>query len=81
MPISIKKIEPVLDVFDKHLQGRDYVLGSRITLADVFFAPMIHKIMAIPEKYLIEKRPNIVNWWKRVSSTPAWQKVASMENQ
>jgi glutathione S-transferase len=77
---AVKKVEPLLDLFDKHLQGKDYVLGSRITLSDVFFAPFFHKISNTPEKYLIEKRSNVASWWKRVSSTPAWQKVAALEN-
>lgn len=75
---AVEKVNPLLDGLEKQLQNKDFVLGNRITLVDVFLAPFVNNISNMPEKYLIEKRPNISKWWARVSSLPAWKKVLEL---
>lgn len=72
---SVNKSVPLLDIVNNQLSNKNYFLGDRITLVDVFFAPVIANIMLTPEKALITSRLNISQWWSRIECSPEWKKV------
>ncbi|CAF1320572.1 unnamed protein product [Didymodactylos carnosus] len=63
-----------LDILNNNLANKEYIAGP-FTLVDIFFTPYINMLLQLPEKDLIESRPNIAAWWKRVSSRPAFKKL------
>jgi len=73
-----EKAKQGLDVMDKHLGQNDYLVGDSFSLADIFFMPYFALLFATPEKHLFESRPNIMAWWKRVSSRPSWTQVQTL---
>lgn len=74
----VSKVEKPLDILNEHLAKNEFMAGSQLTLADIFFMPYFNMLFLTPEKSLFESRPNIMAWWKRVSSRPTWQKVTSL---
>jgi len=66
-----------LDIMDAHLAKNQYLAGDAFSLADVYFMPYTALLLGTPEKTLIESRPNISAWWKRVSERPTWIKTQS----
>jgi len=70
-----EKAKQGLDIMDAHLAKNEYLAGDQFTLADIFFMPYFGMLFATPEKTLFESRPNIMAWWKRVSSRPSWSKT------
>jgi glutathione S-transferase len=54
---------------------RDVLVGDKLTLADVTYAPYFEYAMATPAKEIFAKYPHVVAWWNRVSERPAWRKV------
>ena len=62
-------------VFDRSLCHALASLASSCVSALVqYFALALYT----PEKSLLESRPNIAAWWKRVSERPSWAKVQEL---
>ena len=59
-------------VLNKRLEGKDYVVGSALTLADLTLASslMYAKQAEIP----LAEFPNISAWFSRISAMDAWKK-------
>eukprot|EP00475_Leptophrys_vorax_P041801 TRINITY_DN7886_c0_g1_i2.p2 TRINITY_DN7886_c0_g1~~TRINITY_DN7886_c0_g1_i2.p2 ORF type:complete len:140 (-),score=13.90 TRINITY_DN7886_c0_g1_i2:226-645(-) len=69
------KLAKVLDVYEKHLEGREYLVGDSYTLADLTHVPFTEVIQSTPDFELFTSRPNVKAWWERISTRPAWKKV------
>ncbi len=67
------KLEKALDIMDKQLAKGPHLLGDQFTLADICFMPYFEYAMNTPAKDLINARPNVAAWWKRVSERPSWK--------
>lgn len=75
-----KKSELCLDVVEKALQGRDYILGDQLTAADCVIGYNI--IWAsVPEMNngaLLEGRPNLKAYLARISNRPALKETLTI---
>jgi glutathione S-transferase len=62
-------------VLNKRLEGKDYVVGSALTLADLTLASslMYAKQTEIP----LAEFPNISAWFSRISAMDAWKKTGT----
>ncbi|KAI7747698.1 hypothetical protein M8C21_023571 [Ambrosia artemisiifolia] len=74
----LKKLEPVLDVYEKRLTECKYLGGDSFTLADLHHLPNLHYLMGTKVKSLFDARPHVSAWASDILSRPAWVKVASM---
>lgn len=73
----IKELNPVLDVLDKHLAKSDYIAGDHLTIADISFLPYTEYFVENPEHaQMIESRPHLNAWWKKIRALPSWQKLS-----
>nr|CAG8475843.1 6286_t:CDS:2 [Entrophospora candida] len=74
---SKEKIEQTLDIYEKLLEGKDYLIGE-FSLADLSHVPNlyinIHK-NSIKDIYYDAKRPNVVRWVKNLLEIPAWKQI------
>lgn len=69
-----------LSVLEKHLEGKDWIVGGRFTVADLNIAEVLR--YAQSETALFEAHPNIDAWIKRCQSRPAYlemQRKRSLE--
>jgi glutathione S-transferase len=59
-----------LEILDDHLAERAYVLGERLTMADIPFGPMIHRYFGLD----VERPdlPRISAWYARLRARPAF---------
>ncbi|OCH86233.1 glutathione S-transferase [Obba rivulosa] len=65
-----------LDAYEKILSKSKYLAGDEITLADLFHLPYGAMLKLQGYDFLEdESRPNVVRWWKDISSRPSWQAV------
>ncbi|CAI2163763.1 7469_t:CDS:2 [Funneliformis geosporum] len=71
-------ISKVLDVYDKLLEGKDYLAGD-FSLVDIFHIPYSNYLIKLNNRDLWEdpKRPNVVRWWKSISNRESWIKLIS----
>ena len=71
---ALPKIENCLDVMERELgDGRAYIAGDELTLADLFLAPVLFYVRMTPEgDRLLADRPAIGRWYERVSARPSF---------
>jgi glutathione S-transferase len=77
-PAAIEQAIPVFHqeakLLDAQLAGRQWLVGSGVTLAD--FSVGSGLMYAVPAKLPLEPYANIRAWYARVEALPAWQKSA-----
>jgi glutathione S-transferase len=62
----------VWGILEERLQGRDYIMGDRLTMADIPLGPQLHRWMV-----LIQDRPampNLEAYYDRLMARPAFKK-------
>jgi glutathione S-transferase len=72
---ATKGLEAACAVLDKHLTGKTFLVGDKLSLADITYAPYIDYAMATPAKETMSKYPHFMSWWGRVSERPGWMKA------
>ncbi|RIA78824.1 glutathione S-transferase [Glomus cerebriforme] len=81
-PVIVKEareeIIKVLDVYEKILEGKDYLAGE-FSLADIFHCPYGNYAVQTGHADLFNdpKRPNVARWWKNITERECWKKVSS----
>ncbi len=54
-----------------------WLLGEKLTLADLYLAPMIDYFLATPEgQASVAQHPELASWWRRVAGRPSMQATA-----
>ena len=75
-PEIIKKareeVNNVFDVYEKLLEGKDYLAGE-FSLADAVHTAAMQYIVHTGHGDLFAKRPNISRWWKNISERESWK--------
>ncbi|KAI1128156.1 glutathione S-transferase [Nemania abortiva] len=67
-----------LAVLDKVLQGRDWLVGEKMTYADLAFVPwndILHECIPMAKEDRFKDFPNVKAWHERMTSRPSWQKL------
>jgi len=74
------EVQRLCDVLDKHLEGRQYVVGDHYTLADVLLFPWFHQLrvgykhssgIAAKEFLGVDRYKNVNAWADRIFERPA----------
>ncbi|GJP32281.1 hypothetical protein CLOM_g16867 [Closterium sp. NIES-68] len=73
-----EKLAQMFDVYEKHLEGREYLVGGRFTLADLTHLPYTDVLFPAGAGDLLTTRPNVARWWERITARPAWKKVQQL---
>ena len=70
----------LLGVLEQRLSGRDYVMGSDYTIADVALWPWIRALDFYGAKEIVgfDKSPNVQAWLERCLARPASQKALNI---
>ena len=65
------RLKAAYQVLDAHLQGRDWIVGNNLTVADVSCCGYLF----YPEPFGFDRAdwPNIDAWLTRISQTPGWK--------
>jgi glutathione S-transferase len=66
-----------IGVADQVLAGHEYLAGGSFSLADICWMPYVQYMVQAGVGALITDRPNVANWWQRVSARPSWKKVVA----
>jgi glutathione S-transferase len=83
LPSAIERynneVKRILGVLEKSLAGREWLVGNKITFADLSFATWNDRVdsvlMTPPEQDKFEGFPNVRNWHERMISRPSWKKA------
>ena len=78
-PVEVARGEALVTQFgavlDAHLAGKDWLVGGRVTLADLSIAAELStmKFAQLP----LDDFKNVLVWFERVSSRPSWAKASA----
>jgi glutathione S-transferase len=72
------ELKRILGVLDGALEGKQWLVGDKVTFADLAFALWNDRIDAItfcaPDKKF-DGFPNVQGWHERITSRPAWKRT------
>jgi glutathione S-transferase len=71
-----EKVPPMLKILDKALEGKDYILGKNICVADFNLASVVN--IAKTFEFDFKPLPNITAWMARMKERPSFKKVAEL---
>jgi glutathione S-transferase len=63
-----------LDVLDRALEGKEWLAGS-FSIAEITYAPYLQYLFDTGAGDIVEARPNVYAWWRRISERKSWQKA------
>jgi glutathione S-transferase len=67
-----------LDLLDRALSGRSYLAGESFSLAEVSYMPCLQFLEEAGQHDLIEARPSLTAWWRRLRVRASWRRVLTM---
>ncbi len=70
---AVQGLEKPLARLNTHLQGADYVVGNRFTVADLNLAEVMRYAMS--ETYLLDKYSHVKDWLARCHARPAFGRM------
>lgn len=78
---AIEEAKPLLrahyETLDKALEGRRYLAGDSVSLADILLAPLLHTVGGLPGGMpLFDNLQNLGRWWEAVSARPSFVETA-----
>ncbi|GBB83257.1 hypothetical protein RclHR1_01000013 [Rhizophagus clarus] len=74
-----EELEKTLDVYEKLLEGKDYLTGE-FSLADLLHAPLTLYVINAGEGELWNKRPNVSRWLKNITERESWKNIVTEYN-
>lgn len=66
---SVRAARPLMQILDRHLAGRDFVCGERLTMADIALGCAAHRWFGLPIEH--EPLENARRWHARMVARPA----------
>ena len=83
----VERFEPKVrrhaQVIDRALDGRPYLAGDGITIADLLLAPIMGYVGNMPDGLeLVDGLDNLARWWRAVSERPSFRatKAPALQN-
>lgn len=70
---SIRDSETLAAILDRHLEGRDWVVGTRFSIADIALGCAVHRWFALPTERV--ERSAMRRWYATLARRPAAMRV------
>ncbi|KAI1822648.1 glutathione transferase [Xylaria intraflava] len=74
----VNEINRVLGVLESHLKDREWLVGDKMTYADMAFVPYnyaLHLLLKKPETEVFGDYPNVAAWHERLISRTSWARA------
>jgi glutathione S-transferase len=71
-----------LAVLNKSLEGKEWLVGDKMTFADMAFVPynsILHRFFECQPEDAFNDYPNVGSWHQRMSSRDSWRKVMDLK--
>ena len=76
---ALKAVESYFDVAERILKENDYMAGGVFTLVDIYYIPLIQRLLACGHADIVFGREAVSAWWKRCVNRPAIRKVMTAD--
>ena len=74
---SLQKFNDILDVYEKRLEGREYIALDHFTIADLSYVPYSACLVKAGLLSPFVSHPNVNAWLNRLYDRESWKKVTS----
>ena len=72
----VPEVEKYLAIVEAGLEGRDFLAGDSLSLADLLYVPAVAYLPMVPEGAgFLDGKPNINRWFERVSARESFAKT------
>lgn len=78
---SLQALETYFDAAENLLQKRSYMAGESFTLVDIYYIPLMERLIALGYGELITSHKAVNAWYDRCQSRPAIQKVLAADKE
>lgn len=78
---ALRSVEAFFDVAERVLQQRYYMAGEDFTLVDIYYIPLINRLVVCGYEDIILSRKAVRAWWDRVINRPAIQKLLAADKE
>lgn len=78
----MNEIKRVLGVLNSSLEGREWLVGDKMTVADMAFVPyhsILHLFLGCPPEDAFVEFPNVGAWHLRMTSRDSWKRVMELK--
>lgn len=73
---GLKEFHQFAPVLEKHLEGKVFIMGEKVSLADFSVGSHSALIQSDHSRIPLVQYPNISAWIQRLDTVPAWKKTA-----
>ncbi len=79
--VAVARMEQLLSEMQEALSQHDWLAGNNYTIADAAFTPAIARLEHLNILGMIDSRPKVVDWYKRIKARPSFQEgIGKWEN-
>ncbi len=78
---ALRSVEMFFDVAERLLHHRDYMAGNDFTLVDIYYIPLIQRLVACGYGDVIVSREAVSAWWDRCVNRPAIQRMLAADKE
>lgn len=78
----MNEVKRVLGVLNSSLEGREWLVGDKMTIADMSFVPyhsILHLFLECSPDDAFNDFPDVGAWYLRVTSRDSWKKVMELK--
>jgi glutathione S-transferase len=75
---ALRSVETFLDVAEGLLHQKDYMAGNDFTLVDIYYIPLIQRLLACGYADIVLNRKSVSAWWSRCMNRPAVRSILIM---
>ena len=74
---AVPRLASVLERLNGLLQNSHYLVGDRLTVADIAYSPYITRLDHLSMSFMWEDKPAIADWYERLKATTGYEKGIS----
>lgn len=78
----MNEVKRVLGVLDRALEGKEWLVGDKMTFADLAWVPynsLLPLFFECAPEEALHDYPNVNAWHERMTSRASWQKVLELK--
>jgi glutathione S-transferase len=80
--IAVARMEQLLDEMQEALSEHQWLVGNQYTIAESAFTPYIVRLEHLNILGMIDSRPKVVDWYKRIKARPSYHEgIGKWENE
>ncbi len=76
---ALRSVGAFFDVAERLLCQQDYMAGNDFTLVDIYYIPLIQRLLACGYRDIIASREAVSAWWDRCMNRPAIRSLVAAD--